>query len=145
MLGWLRDLLARKPVRQEAPPTQAAPSTPEHVHIFTFDFDTSQGFLNYVQQIWTAQDAEPSCRFEQDLHLAYLDRNYVEFVEGTPEEIDAHIRPLLQHEVDADAVFIGTPNVAQAVLIYDRALPNNTTPLRSTSKARYIGRAELVV
>ena len=143
MLGWIRDLLAQKPVRQEAPPTQITPAVPELVHIFTFDFDTSQGFLNYVQQIWTAQDAEPSCRFEQDLHLAYLDRNYVELVEGTSEEIDAHIRPLLRHAVDADAVFLGTPNVAQAMLIYDRALPDNTPPLRSTPQARYVGQAEL--
>ena len=143
MLGWLRDILARKPRQTEAAPHRIVPAAPESVHIFTFDFDTSQGFLNYVQQIWTAQDAEPTCRFEQDLNLAYLDQNYVELIEGTADEIDAHIRPLLKHEVDADAVFLGTPNVAQAVLIYDRALPDTAPPLRSTPQARYVGPAEL--
>ena len=145
MLGWLRDLLARKPGQPEVAPKRVAPAMPEVVHIFTCNFETSQGFLNYVQQIWTAQDAEPSCRFEQDLHLPYLDRNYVELLEGTPEEIATEIRPILKHEVDVDAVFLGTPNVAQAVLIYDRALPENAPPLRSTSQARYVGKAELAV
>lgn len=142
MLGWLRTLLAKKPTRAEAP-TRVAPPTPETVHIFTCAFETSQGFLNYVDQIWTTQDAEPRCTFEDDLHLPYLDRNYVELIEGTADEIDGHIRPLLRHEVDANAVFLGTPHVAQAVLIYDNALPDNAPPLRSTAQARYVGPAEL--
>ncbi len=142
MLGWLRTLLAKKPARPEAP-TRVVPPAPETVHIFTCAFETSQGFLNYVDQIWTTQDAEPRCTFEDDLHLPYLDRNYVELIEGSADEIDAHIRPLLRHEVDANAVFLGTPHVAQAVLIYDNALPDNAPPLRSTPQARYVGVAEL--
>jgi hypothetical protein len=142
MLGWLRTLLARKPTRPEAP-RRVIPPAPKAVHIFTCAFDTHQGFVNYVDQIWTTQDAEPRCHFEDDLQLAYLDRNYVELVEGTPDEIDAHIRPLLKHSVDADAVFLGTPRVDQAVLIYDNALPDDAPPLRSTAQARYVGEAEL--
>ncbi len=143
MLGWLRRLLAKRPERREAAPRRQAPPPPERVHVFTFAFETGQGFLNYVDQIWTTQDAEPRCRFEDDLQLRYLDRNYVELIEGTPEEIDAHIRPLLAHAVDADAVFLGTPHVAQVALIYDRALPDDAPPLRSTPQARYVGVADL--
>lgn len=143
MLGWLRRILAKGPKRPEAAPKRVAPPAPEAVHIFTCAFDTSQGFLNYVDQIWTTQDAEPRCHFEDDLQLRYLDRNYVELIEGTPEDIDAHIRPLLAHGVDADAVFLGTPHVGQAVLIYDTALPDDAPPLRSTPQARYVGVADL--
>lgn len=144
MLNWLRALLARKPASPETAPRRAAPPAPEAVHIFTFAFETRQGFVNYVDQIWTTQDAEPRCRFEEDLRLSYLDRNYIELIEGTPDEIDAQIRPLLKHGVDADAVFLGTPVVAQAMLIYDRALPDDAPPLRATAQARYVGKAELV-
>ena len=143
MLGWLRTWLARKPTRPEARPRRVAPPPPRQVHIFTFAFDTHQGFVNYVDQIWTAQDAEPRCQFEDDLGLRYLDRNYVDLIEGSPERIDAHIRPLLAHAVDADAVFLGTPRVAQVALLYDRALPDDAPPLRSTAKARYVGVADL--
>lgn len=143
MLSWLRNLLTRKPERPEVAPKRVPPPAPETVHIFTCAFETSQGFLNYVDQIWTTQDAEPRCTFEDELHLPYLDRNYVELIEGSADEIDAQIRPLLRHEVDANAVFLGTPNVAQAVLIYDRALPDAAPLLRSTSQARYVGPAEL--
>jgi|OM-RGC.v1.025420546 hypothetical protein len=114
-----------------------------HVHVFTCAFDTHQGFVNYVEQHWTPEDAEPYCMLEQDLRLAALDRNYVETIEGGPDAIDAHVRPLLAHTVDADAVFLGAPRVDQAVLIYDLALDPGHPALRSTPQARYVGALEL--
>ena len=124
-------------------PDKPVPLEPKAVHVFTCDFDTEQGFLNYADQHWTVDDAEPYCVMEQDLSLPFLDRNYVELIQGDAEDIDRHIRPLLEYTSDADAVFLGAPYVRQAVLIYDLALPEGGGALRSTPQARYVGLLEL--
>lgn len=144
MFAALSRLFRRTPKTQpDASPVEPQPLAPSCVHVFTCDFDTAQGFANYAQQHWTVDDAEPYCELERDLDLSYLDHNLVELVEGTPEQIDAHVRPLLKHMVDADSVFLGAPSVRQAILIYDRALPKDAPALRSTRQARYIGALEL--
>lgn len=142
MKAFLARLFGRKPAQAETAAKPARP-VPRAVHVFTCSFDTEQGFLNYADQHWTVEDAEPYCVMEQDLGLSYLDRNYVELIQGTAEDIDAHIRPLLDYTSDADAVFLGAPSVRQAVLIYDLALPPDAPVLHPTPKARYVGQLDL--
>lgn len=141
MKAFFARLFGRKP--EPAPASKPRRPEPTAVHVFTCDFDTEQGFLNYADQHWTVDDAEPYCMLEQDLTLPYLDRNYVELIQGGPDEIDAHIRPLLQYTSDADAVFLGTQSVRQAVLIYDIALPDGAPALHPTPQARYVGQLDL--
>lgn len=145
MFEALRRLFRRAPApaAPAGPKPRAKPPVPRVVHVFTCAFETTQGFLNYTEQHWSSQDAEPVCAFEQDLALSSLDRNYIDLIEGGPEAVDAHVRPLLKHGVDADAVFLNTPRVAQAILIYDIALPADAPALRATRSARYVGCFEL--
>lgn len=146
MFQRLRQLFART-----APGANAVapkPGGPRHVHVFTCAFDTEQGFVNYADVHWSTQDAEPFCPFEQDLGLAYLNRDFVEFLHedalGGPDGLDRHLRGLLRFDADADRVFIDTPGaIRQVILIYDTALPGDAGPLRSTPSARLIGRFEL--
>ena len=141
----MKSFFARLFRRSSSPTPPQTPVRPEPkaVHVFTCDFDTEQGFLNYADQHWTLDDAEPYCVMEQDLTLPFLDRNYVELIQGSLEEIDAHIRPLLEYTSDADAVFLGAPSVRQAVLIYDLALPDGAPALHPTPQARYVGLLDL--
>ncbi len=142
MKGFFARLFGRKGSAADAPGKPPRP-IPKTVHVFTCDFDTEQGFLNYADQHWTVDDAEPYCVMEQDLTLPYLDRNYVELIQGDADDIDAHVRPLLEYSSDADAVFLGAPSVRQAVLIYDLALPPDPPVLHPTPQARYVGQLDL--